>query len=57
METEYQVVENGTAIPCKLDLPVSGTVRRIVLGVHGLGGSTEDAIQRSLADAASDRLH
>ena len=36
-------------IPCKLDLPASGAVRRIVLGVHGLGGSTEDAIQQSLA--------
>ena len=50
MENEYQIVKNGMTIPCKLDLPAAGTVRRIVLGVHGLGGSTEDAIQRSLAD-------
>jgi alpha-beta hydrolase superfamily lysophospholipase len=50
METEYQIVENGLKIPCKLDLPAAGAVRRIVLGVHGLGGSTEDAIQRSLAE-------
>ena len=50
METEYQILENALAIPCKLDLPETGAVRRIVLGVHGLGGSTEDAIQRSLAE-------
>ena len=29
---------------------MAGAVRRIVLGIHGLGGSMEDAIQRSLAE-------
>ena len=50
MESAYTILENGMTIPCKLDLPESGAVRRLVLGVHGLGGSTEDAIQRSLAE-------
>ena len=50
MESAYTILENGMTLPCKLDLPESGAVRRIVLGVHGLGGSTEDAIQRSLAE-------
>ena len=50
METSFRIVENGMTIPCKLDLPASGAVRRIVLGVHGFGGSTEDAIQCSLAE-------
>ena len=50
METSFRIVEKGMTIPCKQVLPEAGAVRRIVLGVHGLGGSMEDAIQRSLAD-------
>jgi alpha-beta hydrolase superfamily lysophospholipase len=50
METGFEIVEKGMTIPCKRNLPENGQIRRIVLGVHGLGGSMEDAIQRSLAD-------
>jgi len=35
---------------CKLTEPDSGEIRRVVLSVHGLGGSTEDDIQTSIAE-------
>ena len=50
METCFQIVDQGYVIPCMRNEPDSGPVRRVVLGVHGLGGSMEDAIQRSLAE-------
>jgi len=37
-------------IPCKLLAPEAGRVRRLVLGVHGLGGSTNDEIQAGIAE-------
>ena len=50
METSFQILGKGMTIPCKQNLPEAGSVRRVVLGVHGLGGSMEDDIQQSLAD-------
>ena len=50
METSFQIVDQGYVIPCMRNEPDSGPIRRVVLGVHGLGGSMEDAIQRSLAE-------
>ena len=35
---------------CKQTEPDFGDIRRVVLSVHGLGGSTEDAIQSSIAE-------
>jgi alpha-beta hydrolase superfamily lysophospholipase len=35
---------------CRLSEPDQGPARRIVLGVHGLGGSTDDAIQAGIAE-------
>ena len=35
---------------CKVTEPDFGEIRRVVLCVHGLGGSTEDAIQTSIAE-------
>lgn len=37
-------------IPCKVSEPEDGAVQRVVLGVHGLGGSAMDRIQTSLAE-------
>ena len=49
MDTCFQITTQGMTVPCKLTASESGTVRRIVLGVHGLGGSMQDDIQTSLA--------
>ena len=35
---------------CKQTEPDFGDIHRVVLGVHGLGGNTEDAIQSSIAE-------
>ena len=35
---------------CKQTEPDFGDIRRVVLSVHGLGGSTEDAIQSNIAE-------
>lgn len=37
-------------IPCKVSEPEDGVIQRVVLGVHGLGGSAMDDIQTSLAE-------
>lgn len=37
-------------IYCKQTEPDFGDIRRVVLSVHGLGGSTEDTIQTSIAE-------
>ena len=40
---------NGST-PCILQTPDAGQVRRVVLGVHGLGGCMEDEIQAGIAE-------
>ena len=37
-------------IPFRIDMPEGGSIRRVVLGVHGLGGSMDDAIQAGIAE-------
>ena len=37
-------------IPCRLSRSDYGQVRRIVMGVHGFGGSADDSIQASIAE-------
>ena len=50
MERAFLLEEGQLKIPVKLTFPESGMPRRVVLSVHGLGGSTEDAIQTSIAE-------
>ena len=53
MEKEFLLSYNSLTIPCKLSVPDFGQVQRVVLGVHGFGGSTEDAIQIGIAEEMS----
>lgn len=50
MEREILLQQGALTIPCLLTVPEQGEIRRIVLGVHGLGGSVGDAIQASIAE-------
>jgi len=49
MELKFELTNGELKIPCKLTESDYG-VRRIVLGVHGLAGGTNDAIQCALAE-------
>ena len=53
MEQSFVLNQNGLHIPCRLSLPPHGNVRRLVLGVHGIGGSSRDAIQEGIAEEMS----
>ena len=50
MEKTFLLPRGDLQIPCRLTVPDFGEPRRIVLGVHGLGGSTRDDIQESIAE-------
>lgn len=50
MERDWVLNSNGLRIACKLTAPDQTEIRRIVLGVHGFGGSTTDAIQEGIAE-------
>lgn len=50
MDTSFLISQDGLITRCVQTLPESGPISRIVLGVHGIGGSTQDDIQRSLAE-------
>ena len=50
MEQSFVLTENNLNIPCRLTLPPHGDIRRLVLGVHGIGGSSRDAIQEGIAE-------
>ena len=50
MEREILLERNGLQIPVKVSEPEFGVSQRIVLGVHGLGGSMEDEIQVGIAE-------
>ena len=49
METAFFIRSGKLNIPCKVCVP-DGQPRRIVLGVHGLTGSKDDAIQAGIAE-------
>ena len=49
MEQAFLLPCGEMNIPCKLNLP-SGEIRRVVLGVHGFGGSSQDEIQVGIAE-------
>ena len=50
MEQRFVISNGGRETPCILREPGYGAPQRIVLGVHGIGGSMLDAIQQSLAE-------
>lgn len=50
MEKSFVLSHGELRIPCKLRAPEDSAVRRLVLGVHGFGGSTNDAIQVGIAE-------
>ena len=50
MEQRFLLEIDDLRIPVKLTQNDFGRPNRIILGVHGLGGSTEDAIQTTLAE-------
>ncbi len=49
METPFLISNGGTAVNGILNQPDAGPVRRVVLGVHGFGGSMADEIQTGIA--------
>ena len=50
METTIFIPHGEHHIPCRISEPDYGDIRRVVLGVHGLGGSKDDAIQVGIAE-------
>ena len=50
MEQQFVISNGGRETPCILCAPDHGTPKRIVIGVHGIGGSKRDAIQESIAE-------
>ena len=50
MEKSFILSSGELKVPCKLLAPEKDQVRRLVLGVHGLGGSTNDEIQAGIAE-------
>ena len=50
MEKRFTLSSGALNIPCRLLAPEDGQVRRLVLGVHGLGGSMNDEIQTGIAE-------
>ena len=50
MHKEILLSDGELKIPCKVLEPDYSEIRRLVLGVHGLGGSMEDDIQTGIAE-------
>ena len=50
MENSVLLTRGDLKIPCKVTTPDFGEIRRVVLGVHGLGGSMVDDIQLSISE-------
>ena len=50
MEQSFVLSEGELRIPCVLTEPEDGDIRRLVMGVHGFGGCTQDDIQTAIAD-------
>ena len=49
MEKEFILQRGELSIPVKINEP-DFEIKRVVLGVHGIGGSTDDAIQSAMAE-------
>ena len=50
MERKFILSRNGIDVLCRQTEPDFGDIRRIVLGVHGIGGSSADTIQSGIAE-------
>ena len=50
MEKSFLLSQGELQIPCKLSTPDYGQIQRIVLSVHGFGGSADDAIQEGISE-------
>lgn len=50
MEKSFMLHHGDLQIPCKVRVPDYGEICRVVLGVHGIGGSADDAIQTAIAE-------
>ena len=50
MERSFFLTHETLKTPCTLTIPDGMPVQRIVLGVHGIGGSQHDAIQTSISE-------
>lgn len=50
MKREILLTKERLLIPCRLTEPEAGSIRRVVLGVHGLGGNAMDEIQTAIAE-------
>lgn len=50
MEKQFILSQGNLKIFCKHNAPDYGDIRRVVLSVHGLGGSTADDIQEGIAE-------
>ena len=50
MEKRLILARRDLQIPCVLTEPERIQPQRVILSVHGLGGSTEDAIQKGIAE-------
>ena len=50
MEQSFVISHGGLQINCSLAQPAHGAPRRVVLGVHGFGGSMCDEIQSGIAE-------
>lgn len=53
MEKSFMLSHGDLRIPCKLTQPDNCAIRRVVLGVHGLAGSSTDDIQSAIAEEMS----
>lgn len=50
MKRTFTLERNGLSVLCKQTEPDFGDIRRVVLGVHGIGGHSEEAIQTSISE-------
>ena len=50
MEKNFVLTQGELTVPCKVLQPDDGGIRRVVMGVHGFGGSTSDTIQTGIAE-------
>ena len=50
MEKKFILSRNGIDVLCRQTEPDFGDIRRVVVGVHGIGGSSTDSIQSGIAE-------
>lgn len=50
MEQRFVISNGGRETPCILSAPDFAAPQRLVIGVHGIGGSMNDSIQQSIAE-------